>query len=142
MLRGTSLMNLRFVGQRSRSQFLKIRAEAKQVSNFCSIFRSCDLDLCPTNLNNNRLPPLTFRHVCTKFHLYPTFRSYQFFVLFLEVVTLTFINNLWWETDDRLRNRCVANIWCLLNSRVATKSNSAYNMMNVVRVSTSNIEYK
>jgi hypothetical protein len=29
----------------------------KKVSFFFSIFRSCDLDLCPTNLNINRLPP-------------------------------------------------------------------------------------
>jgi hypothetical protein len=59
----------------------------------------CDLDLWPTNLNINRLPPLTIRHVCTKIHLDPTFRSYDIvrkqkkyliFVLFLEVVTLTF----------------------------------------------------
>ena len=79
--------------------FLRYRAKTKQVSNCCSIFRSCDLDLCPTNLNINRLPSLTIRHVCTKFHFDPTFRSYdimrkqkkyQIFVLFLEVVTLTF----------------------------------------------------
>jgi hypothetical protein len=29
------------------------------------IFKNCDLDLCPTNLNIDRLPPLTIRHVCT-----------------------------------------------------------------------------
>jgi hypothetical protein len=84
MVRGGSL--LRFVGQRSRSQLLKIEqkfdtffvsaylknemldgwtihvypdsfrsdisflrycVETKKVSTFCSIFRSCDLDLCP-----------------------------------------------------------------------------------------------
>jgi hypothetical protein len=47
-----------------------------------------------------RFHPVTIRHVCTKFHLDPTFRSldimrkqkkYQIFVLFLEVVTLTFV---------------------------------------------------
>jgi hypothetical protein len=36
---------------RSDISFLKYRAETKQVSNFCSICRRCDLDLCPTNLN-------------------------------------------------------------------------------------------
>ena len=71
--------------------FLRYRAETRNVYNFYSIFRSCDLDFCPTNLNINRLPPLIIRHVCTKFHLDPTFRSYQIFVLFLEVVTLTFV---------------------------------------------------
>ena len=60
---------------RSDISFLRYRAETKQVSNFCSIFRSCDLDLCSTNLIINRLPPLTTWHVCTKFHLDPTFRS-------------------------------------------------------------------
>ena len=45
------------------------------LSNLCSIFRSCDLDLCPTNLNINRLPHLITRHVCTKFHLDQTFHS-------------------------------------------------------------------
>jgi hypothetical protein len=44
-------------------------------TNICSIFRCCDLDLCPTNLNIDRLPPFTIRHVCTKFHLDLTFRS-------------------------------------------------------------------
>ena len=60
----------------------------------------CDLDFWPTNLNINRLPPVTTWHVCTKIHLDSTFRSYDFvrkqnkyqiFVLFLEVVTLTFV---------------------------------------------------
>ena len=60
---------------RSDISFLRYRAETKKVSNFCSIFRSCDLDLCPTNLNINSLPPLTIRHVCTKFYLDLTFRS-------------------------------------------------------------------
>jgi hypothetical protein len=136
MVSGGSLLNMRFVGQRSRSQllkweqkidlffvsaqylkykklsthmhhaernkshelevcgskvksfrsdisFLRYRAEAKKVSNCCSIFRRCDLDLCPTNLNINRLPPLTIRHVCTKFHLDPTFRSYKLLFYFL-----------------------------------------------------------
>ena len=55
--------------------YLRYCAETKKVSNFCSIFRSCDLDLWPTNLNINRLPPLTIKHVCTKIHLDPTFRS-------------------------------------------------------------------
>jgi hypothetical protein len=86
---------LRFVGERSRSQLLKIEKkmilfcsaqylnykklsthmphaernkshEQKKYLFFLSIFRSCDLDLCPTNLNINRLPPLTIRHVCIK----------------------------------------------------------------------------
>ena len=60
----------------------------------------CDLDRWPTNLNINRLPPLTIRHVCAKIHLDLTFRSkdivrkqkkYRIFVLFLEIVTLTFV---------------------------------------------------
>jgi hypothetical protein len=47
-----------------------------------------------------RLSPFTIRHMCTKFHLDPTFcsydivrkrKKYQIFVLFLEVVTLTFV---------------------------------------------------
>ena len=76
---------------RSDISFLRYCAETKKVSNFCSISRSCDLDLCPTNLNINRLPLLTIRHVCTKFHLDPKFRSYQIFGLFSEVVTLTFV---------------------------------------------------
>ena len=42
---------------RSDISFLRYRAETKQASNFCSIFRSCDLDLCPTDLNIDRLPP-------------------------------------------------------------------------------------
>jgi hypothetical protein len=55
---------------------------------------SCDFDLCPTNLNIDRLPPFT------KFHLDPTFcsqdivrkrKKYQFVFLFLEVVTLTIV---------------------------------------------------
>ena len=46
---------------RSDISFLRYRGETKKVSNFCSIFRSCDLDLCPTNLNINRLPPLTYQ---------------------------------------------------------------------------------
>jgi hypothetical protein len=58
---------------RSGISFLRYRAETKQASNFCSIFRSCDLDLCSTNLIINRLPPLTIRHRCIKFHLDPTF---------------------------------------------------------------------
>jgi hypothetical protein len=36
---------------RSNISFLRYYAETKKVLNFCSIFRSCDLDLCPTNLN-------------------------------------------------------------------------------------------
>ena len=60
---------------RSDISFLRYRAEMKIVLNFCSIFRSCDLDLCPTNLIINRLPPLTIRHMCAKFHLDPTFCS-------------------------------------------------------------------
>ena len=60
---------------RSYISFLRYRAETKKESNFFSIFRSCDLDLCPTNLNINRFPPLTIRHVCAKFYLDPTFRS-------------------------------------------------------------------
>jgi hypothetical protein len=59
MVRGGSLLIMRFVRQRSRSQLLKI--EKKIVSNYCSLFRSYDLDLCPTNLNIKRLPPLTIR---------------------------------------------------------------------------------
>jgi hypothetical protein len=46
--------------------FLRYRAETKKVSNFCSIFRSCDLDLCSTILNINRLPPLTTNCMETK----------------------------------------------------------------------------
>jgi hypothetical protein len=38
----------RLVSFRSYIVFLIYRAEMKKVSNFCSIFRSCDLDLCPT----------------------------------------------------------------------------------------------
>jgi hypothetical protein len=34
--------------------FLRYRAETKKVSNFCSIFRNCDHDLCPTNFNIDR----------------------------------------------------------------------------------------
>ena len=88
------------VSFRSYISFSRYRAETKKVSNICSIFRSCDLDLCPTNLNIIRLPPLIIRHVCTKFHLDLTFRfqdivrkrkKYQIFVLFLEVATLTFV---------------------------------------------------
>jgi hypothetical protein len=80
MVRGGSLLILRFVGQRSRSQLLKIdqkfdKNEILEVSNLCSTFRSCDLDLCPTILNINRFPPLTTRHVCTKFHLDQTIHS-------------------------------------------------------------------
>jgi hypothetical protein len=60
---------------RSDISFLRYRAETKIVLNFCSIFRSCDLDLCPTNLIINRLPPLTIRHMSAKFHLDPTFCS-------------------------------------------------------------------
>jgi hypothetical protein len=73
------------------SLIIRYHAETKKVSHISSIFRSCDLDSCPTNLNINRLPPLTIRHVSTKFHLDSTFRSYQIFVLFLEVVTLNFV---------------------------------------------------
>jgi hypothetical protein len=55
MVRGGSLLILRFVGQRYVYQvsfrsyilFLRYRAETKKASNFCSIYRSCDLDLCP-----------------------------------------------------------------------------------------------
>jgi hypothetical protein len=51
MVRGGSLSILRFVGQRSRSH-------------------------CPsTCFIINTLPPLTIRHMCTKFHLDPTFCS-------------------------------------------------------------------
>ena len=53
------------------------REETKKVSNFCSIFRSCDLDLCPIHLIITRLPLLTIRHMCTKCHLDPTFCSYD-----------------------------------------------------------------
>jgi hypothetical protein len=73
---------------KTHSAFGKV---SEKVSNFCSILRSCDLDLCPINLNNNKLPLLTIRHVCTKFHFDPTFRSYQIVVLFLEVATFTFV---------------------------------------------------
>jgi hypothetical protein len=31
--------------------FLRYCAETKKISNVCSIFRSCDLDLCPTIRN-------------------------------------------------------------------------------------------
>jgi hypothetical protein len=60
---------------RKKIWFLMYRAEAKKVSNVCSILRSCDLDLCPRNLTINRLPPLSVRYMCTKFHLDPTFCS-------------------------------------------------------------------
>ena len=70
---------------------LKISCGNQKSIYFLFYFRSYDLDLCPTNLNINRLPPLTIRHVCTKFHLVPTFRSDQFFVLFFEDVTLIFV---------------------------------------------------
>jgi hypothetical protein len=50
------------VSFRSYILFLRYRAETKKVSNFCSIFRSCDLDLCPTNFNIDRLPPLTSKN--------------------------------------------------------------------------------
>ena len=63
------------VSCRSDISFLRYRAEMKKVSIYFSIFRSCDLDLCSTNLNINRPPPLTIRHVCTKIHLDPTFHS-------------------------------------------------------------------
>jgi hypothetical protein len=60
---------------RSEISFLRYRAETKKVWNVCFIFRSCDIDLCPTILNINRLPPLTTWHVYTKFHLDQTFHS-------------------------------------------------------------------
>ena len=87
------------VSFRSYILFLRYRTKTKEVSNFCSIFRSCDLDLCPINLSITRLPPLSIRHMCNKFHFDPTFSSYdivrkqnkyQIFVLFLEVANLTF----------------------------------------------------
>jgi hypothetical protein len=69
---------MRFVEQRSRSQLLKIEQKfdtffvsARYIKNEMSDLN----DLCPTILNINRLPPLTTWHVCTKFHLDPTFRS-------------------------------------------------------------------
>jgi hypothetical protein len=71
MVRGGSL--LAYVCQvsfRSDISFLRYRAETKQVSNFCSIFRSCDLDLCPTSLNINRLPPLAIINIEQKFEAF------------------------------------------------------------------------
>jgi hypothetical protein len=63
----TKIIHFSFVSAR----YLKNEMSA----NLCSIFRSCDLDLCPTNFNIDRLPTLTIRHVCTKFYLDLTFRS-------------------------------------------------------------------
>jgi hypothetical protein len=51
------------VGERRKPIDIEDR---RKVSNFCSIFISCDLDLCPTNLIINRLPLLIIRHMCTK----------------------------------------------------------------------------
>jgi hypothetical protein len=61
----------------SDNEVHRTKVKTKKVSIFCSIFRSCDLDLCPTNLIINRLPLLTIRHMCTKFHLDPTFCTHM-----------------------------------------------------------------
>jgi hypothetical protein len=80
----STLLIMRFVGQSSRSQLLKIEQKFDTFFVSARYLRNEILDLnetwythelCPTNLIINRLPPLTIRHMCTKFHSDPTFCS-------------------------------------------------------------------
>jgi hypothetical protein len=86
-LKNVQILKYRIFGRYAKFLFFifsRVATKSNLAYNMLNVVRA-------STFSFPRLPPLTIRHVYTKFHLEPTFRSYQIFVLFLEVVTLTFV---------------------------------------------------
>ena len=111
------------VSFRSYILFLRYRAETKKVSNCCSIFRSCDLDLYSTILNINRLPPLTtncaeakscrldnIHHIISRVRLYRNSAKKAAFALQPQVIMFTsclpMVSSSFWVLLPPLKTGC------------------------------------